>query len=132
MEKTNIVIEAERLRVFRKAENLTMEELANILGKKNHTTVQRYESGKYNIPISVVKSLHEKLKMSYEWFYHGKGSRLYIEEKSNLVRDIKTQETSQKILENRVESLERTVKRLVRDFYHKKSLNPAQTRTQND
>lgn len=115
--KNQLVIEAERFRVFRKAEGLSLEELAEILGKKNHSTISKYESGTYNIPIGVVKTMHMKLQMSYEWFFHGKGNRKYTAEKTNLVTDIKSYENAQALISNRVDAIERTLNKLVRDFY---------------
>lgn len=110
--------EAKRLKEFRLAEGLTQKELGEILNR-HASHVNKFEDGTRRIQIEDVKQLHLKLEMSYEWFYHGKGHRKYKPEKSTLIKDIKTLETSLNIAESKIEQLDRIVQKLVADVYAK-------------
>lgn len=108
--------EAERLKVFRKAEKLGQEEFAKKLGL-GHSVISRYENNRLNIPIDFIKKLHEVFNMSFEWFYTGNGNRKYTPEKANLIKDIKTLETNQQILTAQIASLKAELLKLHRDFH---------------
>jgi transcriptional regulator with XRE-family HTH domain len=108
--------EARRFKEFRKAENLTQKQLGEILSKEQ-ATIQRYEKGTFAIPIEVVKALHENYQMSLDWFFLGKGSRLYVPQKGSLVTDMKTFETNQSILTTQLAGLKQEFNKLFKDFY---------------
>lgn len=108
--------EAERLRIFRKAEKMGQDEFGKKVGL-NHSVISRYENNRLNIPIDFVKKLHEEFNMSFEWFYTGKGNRKYTSEKSTLIKDVKTLETNHKLLTAQVASLKAELLKLHREFY---------------
>lgn len=114
--KTNIITdEAKRFKAFRLALNLTLEEMGEILGR-TISHVQKFEDGTRRIQLKDVKILHLKLGLSYEWFYHGKGSMTYKEKKEFSLKDISEYETKQSILENKVEQLDTYLKKLTAEF----------------
>src|SRR5690606_6609617 len=114
--KTNIITdEAKRFKAFRLALNLTQLELGEILGR-DRTHIQKFEDGTRRIQLKDVKTMHIKLGLSYEWFYHGEGNMKYLPEKESLMRDIKTYETTQKLLEIKVEQLDQYLKKLTAEF----------------
>lgn len=108
--------EAERLKVFRKAEKMGQEEFGEQLGL-HHSVISRYENNRLNIPIDFVKKLHEVFNMSFEWFYTGKGNRKFTPEKGTLIKDIKTLETNHKILTEQVSALKSELLKLHREFH---------------
>ncbi|WP_316841322.1 helix-turn-helix transcriptional regulator [Pedobacter gandavensis] len=114
--------EAERLKVFRKAEKMGQEEFGKRLGL-DHSVISRYENNRLNIPIDFVKKLHEVFNISFEWFYTGKGNRKHTPEKASLIKDIKTLETNQQILTQQVEALKTELLKLHRDFHAFKANN---------
>lgn len=108
--------EAERLKVFRKAEGLSQETFAAKLGTV-HSIISRYECGRLNIPIDFIKEMHRVYNLSLTWFFTGKGNRKHIEEKSNLVTDVKTIATNQDILQAQIEGMKHELLKLHRDFH---------------
>lgn len=108
--------EAERLKVFRKAEKMGQKEFGKQLGL-DHSVISRYENNRLNIPIDFVKKLHEVFNMSFEWFYTGKGNRKFSPEKGTLIKDIKTLETNHNILTEQVSSLKSELLKLHREFH---------------
>lgn len=114
--KENITEEAQRLKVFRKAEKMGQEEFGKLTGV-DHSIVSRYENGRLNIPIDYVKKLHEVFDMSTTWFYSGKGSRKHVEEKANLVTDMKTLITNQKMMAEQISALKAELMKLHREFH---------------
>lgn len=95
-------------------------EIAEIIGRK-FSHVQKFEDGSRRIQIKDIKTLHLKLGMSYEWFYHGKGSRKYKEnpDKSSLINIVDELRTTIKIHETKIEQLDTALKKIFRDFYAK-------------
>ncbi len=119
MEKESLIqSEAKRFKEFRLAENLTQTEIGEILSRVQ-THIYKFEEGTRRIQLNDVKLLHTKLGMSYEWFYHGKGHRKYKPEKSTLIKDVTTLQTSINVLESKVEQQDAALKKLYRDFYGK-------------
>ena len=114
--KENITEEAQRLKVFRKAEKLGQAEFGKQTGV-DHSIVSRYENGRLNISIEYVKTLHEVFGMSFTWFYTGKGSRKHIEEKATLVTDMKTFMTNQQMMVEQINSLKAELLKLHREFH---------------
>jgi transcriptional regulator with XRE-family HTH domain len=111
-----VTAEARRFKEFRKAENLTQLQFGEKIGK-DQATVQRYEKGTFSIPIDVIKTMHEVFQMSLDWFFLGKGGRLYVPEKAKLVTDIKAYELNQNILMTQVAGLKQDFNKLYNDFY---------------
>ena len=64
---------AERIRKIRKAVGLTQEEFARRLGK-TLKTIQRWESGRYNVPDSALRLIAREFGANYEWLKTGQGS----------------------------------------------------------
>ena len=62
----------ERLRLIRKMLGLSQQEFANRIGK-TLKTVQRWESGQYNIPDSALRLISHTFGVSYEWLKTGEG-----------------------------------------------------------
>jgi len=114
-----VTAEARRFKEFRKAENLTQKQLGDKLGKEQ-ATIQRYEKGTFVIPIEVVKMLHELYQMSLDWFFLGKGSRLYVPQKGNLITDLKTLETNQSILTTQVYGIKQEFLKLHKEVHELK------------
>jgi transcriptional regulator with XRE-family HTH domain len=115
--------EAKRLREFRKAEGLTQAQMGVVLGK-DQATVQRYESGEFVISVDVVRILHEKLLLNFQWFFTGKGGRKIVPEKTNLVTDVKSIELNQNLLIDQVAGLKLDFMLLHNAFYElKQKLN---------
>ncbi len=114
--KTNIITdEAKRFKAFRLALNLTLEEMGEILGR-TLAHIHKFEDGTRRIQLKDVKTMHLKLGLSYEWFYHGKGNMIYTEKKKFSIKDISEYETKQKILENKVDQLDAYLKKLTAEF----------------
>jgi len=116
-----VTAEARRFKEFRKAENLTQIQFGEKLGK-DQATIQRYEKGTFAIPIEIVKSMHEIFQMSLDWFFLGKGGRLYVPQKGNLVTDIKAYELNQNILLTQVSGLKQEFLKLHRELHEVKSI----------
>lgn len=117
-EENRITEEAKRFKQFREAENLTQEEMGAVLGKtKSH--VNKIERGVTSVLLSHVKTLHEKMGMSYEWFYHGKGKRLFTKEDLNTFEFTMDLRNKIDLLVQKVEQQDKIIKKLVRDFYDK-------------
>lgn len=114
-----VTAEARRFKEFRKAENLTQKQLGDKLGKEQ-ATIQCYEKGTFVIPIEVVKMLHELYQMSLDWFFLGKGSRLYVPQKGNLITDLKTLETNQSILTTQVYGIKQEFLKLHKEVHELK------------
>lgn len=115
--KIKPTLEAERLRVFRKANNLSQIEFGEIINV-TQPQVNKYETNRNMIPIEVAKLLHTKLQMNYEWFYHGKGSMKLVPKKTTLADTLEVSSELARVKEE-VYSLKETVKKLVRDVYDK-------------
>ncbi|WP_394677752.1 helix-turn-helix domain-containing protein [uncultured Sphingobacterium sp.] len=117
-EENQITEEARRFKAFREAENLTQEEFGALLGKtKSH--INKIEKGVTGVQLKDVKMLHEKKAMSYEWFYHGKGKRLFTKEDVNTFEFTMDLRNKIDLLVQKVAEQDRVIKKLVRDFYDK-------------
>lgn len=111
---------AKRLKAFRKYKGLTQKEMAELTDREQ-PTIQRYESGVLDIPISFERLLHDKLNMSFSYL-HGKSKTMeYIEPKGNLVKDISKIQSHYSLLESKIEDIEANVHKLFRDFYSETS-----------
>lgn len=108
--------ESERLKIFRKAENLNQTEIGEILGC-HQTQVFKYENGENIIPVSVVKTLNKKLKLSYEWFFNGAGNMKVAEKEQKTINVVTDTANNVKMLEELVKKLSADINKIGRDFY---------------
>lgn len=98
--------EINRLKLFRKGEGHNQDSFAKALGI-SRLKIQRYEAGTYLIPLELIRKMHDVFHMSYEWFFHGTGHKKSVEVKSGLIKDIKTLESNQHLLEDQVSLLKK-------------------------
>ncbi|WP_433863223.1 helix-turn-helix domain-containing protein [Sphingobacterium thalpophilum] len=117
-EENPITEEAKRFKAFRKAERMTQEEIGEIIGGTK-SLVYKIEKGVLRIQLEHVKKLHEKLGMSYEWFYHGKGKRLFNKADVNTFQLTMDLRNKIDLLEQKLAEQDKIIKKLVRDFYAK-------------
>lgn len=104
--------EAKRFKDFRQTIGLTQIELAEALGIKQDV-VSRYESGKYTIPLDIVKQLYLKYKLSYTWFFHGYGKKIVDEiSRATIATDLKEVLLENNILKEKIKVLEDRFERL--------------------
>lgn len=104
--------EAKRFKDFRQTIGLTQVELADALGVKQDV-ISRYESGKYTIPLDVVKQLYLKYKLSYTWFFHGYGKqRVDDVARATISTDLKEVLLENNILKEKIKVLEDRFERL--------------------
>ena len=111
--------ERERLRMFMDSENITQDDLAALI-KKNQSHISKYLSGGLKIPSSLIRAMHFEYKLNFNWFYAGTGHRKLKElEKKTLLTD--TTDLKVRIMQDaaRIDKLEDTLVKLVRDFYSK-------------
>lgn len=110
--------EAKRFKVFRQAEGLSQQEMADVLGVKQ-PTIQRYESGVLYIPDRITKKMHHRLNMSYEWYFEGKGARKNptTSKKSDLLTDVKQLSTELSLVKSELASIKKTLHKVYNDFY---------------
>ncbi len=107
---------AKRLKAFRKYKGLTQKEMAELTNREQ-PTIQRYESGALDIPLSFERMLHEKLNMNF-YYLHGKSKTMeYVEPKGNLVKDINKIQSFYHLLESKMEDMEANMRKIYRDFY---------------
>ena len=113
--------EAKRLQLFMDREDLSQKELGRIIGKPA-STVNKYLKGKLIIPFQVVKTLHFKFRINFNWFYVGVGHMKLTEKdkdanKKSLITDVSDIKVDQAQILARMESMEVKFNKLVRDFY---------------
>jgi len=107
---------AKRFKIFRKFKELTQVQISEMLGV-TQPAVQRWESNTTDLSIEVVQKLHDKLNMSLEWFFTGKGSKEYVPAKSSIMKDMATLLTESEMSKMRIKKLEDDYKRLHADFH---------------
>lgn len=113
-----ITDEAKRLKAFRQAENLTMEEFGAVLGKTK-SWVHKIEHGLRRIRVDEIRTLREKYNMSYEWFYNGKGKRIESDKEENLIKVTSDMRNEIELLRQKLDKQDQIIKKLARDFYAK-------------
>ncbi|WP_432714401.1 hypothetical protein [Pedobacter sp.] len=109
--------EKERLRMFMELENIEQSDLV-ILSKKPQSTVSKWLSGDLKIPPTLIRDMHFKYKLNFNWYYAGTGRRKVSElDKKTLLTD--TTDLKARILQDaaRIDDLEKVVAKLVRDVY---------------
>jgi transcriptional regulator with XRE-family HTH domain len=109
--------EAERLRMFMEKENISSEELQN-LTKKLQPTISKYLNGHLRIPAAVVKMLHFKYHLNFNWFYLGTGRmKVNVLDKRDLVTDITEMKADILLVTTKLQRAEETIAKLVQDLY---------------
>lgn len=117
--KNIIPDEAKRLRIIRKDNKLTQEELGEILGK-GQPTIQKYESGTLYIPTEVYKTIHDKLFYNYEWLLSGTGTKKVIgKTKNDLITDVRNINDKYDMLLHNYTEINKKMNKIYRDFYNK-------------
>lgn len=114
----SITDEARRFKAFRLAENLTQKEFGEAIGRRE-AYINKIENGSQNIKIEDVKNIAEKFKMSYEWFYHGRGNRVITAKDENLLTVTSELKNKINLLEQKVSKQDQIIKKLVTDVYDK-------------
>ncbi len=102
-----------RLKEFRRAENLTLDEMAQKLGIAL-ASLNKYENGGTFVPIEIAVKLNKLFGMNYEWFFNGQGRRKTTGgEKQNIITDLAS--LNQVLLANtqKTAALEREIFKLV-------------------
>jgi hypothetical protein len=109
--------EAERLRMFMEKENISSDEMQTIADKPQ-STISKYLNGHLRIPANVVKRLHFKYHLNFNWFYLGTGSmKVKALEKKDLVTDLTEMKADILQLSSKLLRAEETISKLVEDFY---------------
>lgn len=105
--------EALQLKTFRKSIKLSQKNLAAEL-KRPQSIISKYETGDLVIPYDVIKHMHLKYGMNYEWYFHSvPPMRLKPQEsKITLVKDIAAMSSNIKFLEEKTKQLEKDLRYL--------------------
>lgn len=107
----------DRLRIFMEKEQLDQKEMARMLNKPQ-STISRYVGGQLRIPTAVLKELHIKKKLNFNWFYMGTGSMKVREhEKPTITTDIKEVKVTLAAYEARMNRMQTIIDQLVRYVY---------------
>ena len=64
----------QRFKELRKFLKLTQKEMAEAIGKKDYSAIQKYENGRLNITDGVLLNLQEKFNVNIDWMRTGEGS----------------------------------------------------------
>lgn len=64
----------QRFKELRKFLKLTQKEMAEAIGKKDYSAIQKYENGRLNITDGVLLNLQEKFNVNIDWMRTGVGS----------------------------------------------------------
>jgi len=98
--------EAKRFKIFRKHIGKSQIDLAAEL-KLNQAYISKFENGAYEVSKEAITYLHVKYRMSYEWFFHGTGSKIEKElPKGTLTTDIASMKDDYRVLSEKVRKLE--------------------------
>lgn len=63
----------QRFKELRKFLKLTQKEMAEAIGKKDYSAIQKYENGRLNITDGVLLNLQEKFNVNIDWMRTGEG-----------------------------------------------------------
>ena len=74
----------QRFRDLRKFLNLTQKEMAEAIGKKDYTSIQKFENGSRAITDGVLLNLQEKFNVNIDWLRTGHGS-MFLENKQDKI-----------------------------------------------
>lgn len=76
---------ADNIRYMRKKMNMSQEDLANRLGYKSYTTIQKWESGVSEPPLKKLKELADIFEVDMDWLT----SRKFMDEEEFFFRFVK-------------------------------------------
>lgn len=106
-----------RLRLFIDREGISQIELAESLGK-DPSAISKYCAGKLAIPHQVLKTLHLKYRLNFNWFFMGTGTmKVNEKEPRRITTDLTDILASIGLLIAAQEGTDKKLDRLVRDFY---------------
>jgi len=101
---------AERLLFFRKQEKIKIKDITAALKLSSGTAYYRYEQGLRNIPVDLLIWLHSNYKLSYDWFFSGRGRRKYAgDEKQTLITDVARIYEKQVAHESKITSMQKQI-----------------------
>lgn len=119
MAKPELTEEAQRLRQFLEHIKLKSIDLAAELSIER-SFISKYLNGALHIPISLIKHLHIKYNLSYQWFFNGVGRKqINVKEERTLITDMGNILASVGAMEAQIEMLNKKVMKLTRDLYAK-------------
>lgn len=111
--------EAQRLTYFMKLVGLQAVVLCNEYGA-GKSIMSKYMNGITVIPTELVKYLHNKYKLSFNWFYSGIGNPVIKEAEKRTTMHVLTDiMVSVEALAAQQEAINSKVNKLIRDFYSK-------------
>lgn len=111
-----ITQEAKRLRDFRESLKMNQSEFAEVLNTRQDT-LSRYESGKLGIPFDIIRILHRKFKMNYQWFFDGVGPMKTTEvTRPSLITDLSALQVDFEIMKKAYNSQNLKIKALEREL----------------
>ncbi|EHQ24564.1 helix-turn-helix domain-containing protein [Mucilaginibacter paludis] len=116
MPKRPVTDYAKRFKIFRKYKDLTQIQIADVLGV-TQPAVQKWESGATDLSIEIIQKLRDKLNMSLEWFFTGKGTKEFVAAKSSIMKDMATILTDSEMTKFRLQTLEENYKKLHAEFH---------------
>lgn len=107
---------ADRFLSFRKLNKLSQKDMASLLGISQSGIVE-YESAKRSIPVETLQILHAHYKMSYEWFFTGKGKPDEGSQIDEEETDVKKLRDDVRILKLKILKMDKQMIGLVRELY---------------
>lgn len=111
--------EAQRLTYFMKIVGLKAVVLCQEYGTSK-SLMSKYMNGATGVPIDLVKYLHNKYKLSFNWFFSGVGNPVIKEaEKKTTMHVLTDMLVSVEALSSQIESINGKVNKLIKDFYAK-------------
>ncbi|WDF79538.1 helix-turn-helix transcriptional regulator [Mucilaginibacter sp. KACC 22773] len=117
---TNTIIvspeSGKRVKAIREALGLTQVELANEY-KCGQSTIFRYENGVREPSGAFIKFLHDKYRVSLEYYTTGKGPKFETGKKTSGPTDVISLKNTIELQEGRINELERKVNGLIREVY---------------
>jgi len=111
---------AKRFKTYRKYKLLSQADMGKVLNK-SQVMIGRYERGEKSIPDQVINDLHDKLGMSFEFYYEGKTPHDSKGGKTSMVTDVHQLTDTITKQGYRIDDLEKMVKKLYNDFYADKN-----------
>jgi transcriptional regulator with XRE-family HTH domain len=111
--------EAQRLTYFIKLIGLKAVQLSHDYGVSK-SLMSHYMNGNAGVPIELIKYLHNKYKLSFNWFFSGVGNPVIKEAEKRTTMHVLTDiMVSVEALAAQQEAIDNKVNRLIRDFYSK-------------
>lgn len=111
--------EAQRLSYFMKLVKLPAVVLSSEYGTSK-SLMSKYMNGNTGVPIELIKFLHNKYKLSFNWFFSGVGNPVIKEaEKKTTMHVLTDILVSVEALAAQQNAIDNKVNKLIRDFYSK-------------